>query len=168
MQTSHKSHQIVQDWLKHSGKCSKACSYKRLQYLPERKKHRLAISWTPDRHSCCWVLQKHYILWNIYSLLLCRSAMKQSVDVTLNQYYSEGKPCEHLIWHHKEESKEIISSLAPVYDSLQLETAQRHICTSISRLKDKARWGSSKSFVADFLVPLRVRYDISLPNGTDH
>lgn len=95
--------------------------------------------------------------------------MKQSVDVTLNQYYSEEKKaCEELIWHHKEESKEIISSLAPVYDSLRLETAQRHICTSISRSKDKARWDSGKSFVADFLVPLRVRYDISLPNGTDH
>lgn len=37
MQTAHKSHQILQDWLKHSGRCSKACSYKHLQYLPEEE-----------------------------------------------------------------------------------------------------------------------------------
>lgn len=104
------------------------------------KTHRQnTISWRRDRLSCCWVLQMHE-----------RNALMSFSISTIEREDNANSSFDII----KTKSKEIIISSSPVDDSLQLEIAQRHICTSINGLKHKAWWGSSKSLLQMFLFPL--------------
>lgn len=104
------------------------------------KTHRQnTISWRRDRLSCCWVLQMHE-----------RNALMSFSISTIEREDNANSSFDII----KTKSKEIIISSSPVDDSLQLEIAQRHICTSINGLKHKASWGSSKSLLQMSLFPL--------------
>lgn len=102
--------------------------------FPRKRKHiwQNTVSWTRQRLSCWWVLQMHE-----------RNAL-MSFSISTTEREDNANSSVDII---KMKSKEIIISSTPVDDSLQFETAQRHICTSISSLKHKARWGSSKSLL---------------------
>lgn len=104
------------------------------------KTHRQnTISWRRDRLSCCWVLQMHE-----------RNALMSFSISTIERQDNANSSFDIITT----KSKEIIISSSPVDDSLQLEIAQRHICTSINGLKHKASWGSSKSLLQMSLFPL--------------
>lgn len=115
---------FLKDWPRSSGK--RWC-YNHLQYLPERGNTSdkiLFLRPEGNRESCCRVLQTHE-----------RNA-PMSLSISTIERKDNMNSSFDII---KTKSKELIISSASVDDLLQLETARRHICTSISGLKHKAR-----------------------------
>lgn len=111
---------LLHGWLRTSGNCR---FYNRFKYSPERENPSEKLVFLRLERNCR-VLQtreRNALLSLSISTIERKDTMNSSFGII------------------KTKSKEIIISSASVDDSHQLETAWRHICTSISGLKHKAR-----------------------------